>query len=278
MRWRHVCWWLMLVGAALIYGGAASHLKGLPRAVAVEDMQVSTPIPVQLLLAGGDRFLAANIAVFRALMLRTDRAQEAAIPVLAKVQRDAAWLNPGHADNYYTAAAILAWQGQTNSAKYVLVRAIPARPGDLMPSYFHAFNLFHFAKQPREGAQVLLAAAARSSNEEEQLSLRDLAARWLNREPDARAAILLIKKMAEQSRHVGFKRYLEARAARMEGLEQLRDAHARFIAAFGRQPASLDELVKRKMIARIPQDPLKLGYALSPNGEPIYQRRIPAAQ
>lgn len=271
-------WWLLLVVAGLGYGGLATWVKQMPRPVESEDMRVSAAIPAQLLLAGGDRFLAANLAVFRAVMLRSDRAVPEAIPVLAAVQRDAAWMNPGHADNYYSAAAILAWQNEVPSAQYVLERAIAARRGDLMPSFFYAFNLFHFEKQPQAGAQALLDAADRAASEEDQLSLRDLAARWLTREPDGRAAVMMVRKMAAQSRHAGFRRYLESRALRMEGLERLREAHGQFVQRFGRPPAYLAELVERKVIDRLPDDPTKAGYALDASGVPVYKRHAAVPQ
>ena len=59
--------WLVAILAAMVFVMATQRLKLAPRQSVSVEMQVALPLFVQVALAGGDRFLAANIAAIRAL-------------------------------------------------------------------------------------------------------------------------------------------------------------------------------------------------------------------
>ena len=263
---RHIS---ILLIAVLLYGAAINHLKNIPRTGVVREMQVALPRFVQVGLAGGDRYLAANINGFRALVASTDRMQADNFKIQGRVQQDVAWLNPAHEDNYYIAAAILPWNGEVDAAQDVLQRAIVARPFDWQPIFYYAFNLYHFKRDPIAAAQWLLKASSRATDQNDRFAIENVAARWFEKGYEPRVAIGVIEGMANQSREGGFKRYLQTRAARLRSLETLRQAAVKYQSNTGRPLRDLQELVNAGLIRALPVDPFGFGFAVNNEGQPI---------
>ena len=222
---------------------------------------------VQVLLAAGDRYLAANLAGFRALVVSTESMDADAYRILGLVQSDAAWLNPGHEDNYYIAAAILPWYGQVDAAQYVLSQASKARPFDWQPAFYYGFNELHFRKNPVAGAEWLRVAASHAHDEMEQIQLQQMAALWISRGEDVELAIRLHRMMAKETRHKPFAAFLEKRAIRMENLLLLEGAIKRYRSQTGSSPTHLNELVERALLSSIPPDPFGMRYIIDSDGK-----------
>lgn len=258
----------MAVAAFVI---ANLQLQRMPAKRVSLEMQVALPWFLQVLMAGGDRYLAANLAAIRALVSSVDEMDPDGIKVLAQVQRDVAFLNPAHEDNYYTAAAILPWEGQVEVAQEILKKAIEARPFDELPAYYYAFHLYYFRKNPAAGAQWLLKAADRSRSVSNQIALQNMAARWFEVGNDPAVAISLVEAMANNAKQSGFRQYLQRRVDRLKSLQALTLAAERFTADIGRKPAKLDELVKYRYIDALPDDPFGFGFDLDSDGKPTLQ-------
>jgi hypothetical protein len=64
------------------------------------------------------------------------------------------------------------------------------------------------------------------------------------------------------------RKLIDQRLARLDGLEQLQRAAARYQRRFGHPPPTLDDLVGSKEIDQIPNDPLRMGYRLDESGTP----------
>jgi hypothetical protein len=165
----------------LVYGFAQHRLSGLTRATAAPELLISLPRFAQVLMAGGDRYLAANLAGFRVLVADTGRMRAEDYAVQAKLQRDIAWFNPVHEDNYYIGAAILPWNGELDAAQYVLRRASDARTFDWYPLFHYGFLFYHFRKDPATGAQWLLKGVPRVSNQQDAWALQNVAAAWIEK-------------------------------------------------------------------------------------------------
>ncbi len=238
-----------------------------PRPPASAEMQVALPRFVQVLMAGGDRYLAANLAGFRALVSEPHRMAPENFRVLALVQSDAAWLNPAHEDNYYIAAAILPWYGEAAAAQFILKRASAARPFDWLPPFYYAFNAIHFYKNPVEGAEWMREAARHTRDEDEQLGLQQVAALWVAKGEDPEFAIRLHRTMAKESKHKGFANFLDKRADRLENLLLIDRAVARYRTETGTLPARLGDLLAAGMLPRIPDDPFHGHYLIDRNGK-----------
>ena len=261
---------LVLLVCAIVFSLTVMALRHHVRKQAASEIEVALPLFVQVFMAGGDRFLAANLGNVRALIADTARMQPDQYTVLAKVQVDASWLNPAHEDNYYIAAAILPWNGQVDAAQTVLRRASIARPFDYQPSFLYAFNLLQFKGDAAAASAWLRNAATKLPDDDERLLMENFAARWMDRTDDLELAAAVVDSMAKQARRKDFRAYLQQRAQRLRDLLALRKAAAAFAAHTGAAPRTLDQLVSGGFIAVLPVDPFGFGYALDAEGNPVF--------
>lgn len=265
-QWRVL---LLILLAMIAYALATQALRAAPRPALQPEMLVSLPRFAQVLLAGGDQHLAANIAGFRVLVASTERMQAEDFAVQATLQKDIAWLNPAHEDNYYIAAAILPWNGHVVDAQEVLRRAGERRVFDWQPLFYRGFGYYHFLNDPAAGAALLLEGAKRATDQQDEWALQNLAARWLERGYDAATAAGLVQAMADGAPAGAFRHYLQVRAARLALLARLREAVKKYREQQGGNPASLDDLVSAGLLAELPVDPLGVGFVLDPDGWPV---------
>ena len=233
------------------------------------ELLVSLPRSVQVLMAAGDRNLAANLAGFRVLVADSLRMNSKDYAVQGKLQQDIAWFNPSHEDNYYIAAAFLPWNGQLDASQFVLRRASDARLFDYQPVFYYAFNYYHFLRDPATAGKLLLDASNRPADQVDQWALQNLAARWLERGYQTSTAATLVEAMAKNAPPGGFKRYLGLRAQRLRTLAHMQDLARQYRDRTGRDLRDLQELVDAGLIAAIPKDPIGFGYTVSAAGEPM---------
>lgn len=257
---------LIALIAAASFVATAERLKSAPRQNVQIEMQVALPLFVQVLMTAGDRYLAANIAAIRALVVNNFKMKPDEFAILAKVQEDVSWLNPGHEDNYYIAAAILPWQGEVDPAQRILARATKARYYDYQPAFFYAFNLLHFKGDAASASAWLRQAAEHLPEGNNRLHMQNLAAIWLDKVQDVDLAIRVVEAMARQAKRADFRRYLESRVVRLRALQSLRSAQADYQQRFGKPPVTLDDLVSAGIIAKLPQDPFGFGFEIDRNG------------
>ncbi|OHC67723.1 MAG: hypothetical protein A3H93_18835 [Rhodocyclales bacterium RIFCSPLOWO2_02_FULL_63_24] len=264
---------ILLRGTAMvlvvgIYGLSLSILGRQTRVADIPELLVTPPQVVQILFSAGDRYLAANLTGFRVLVADTARMKPADYAVQARLQRDIAWLNPAHEDNYYIAANILPWGGEVDAADEVLRRAVAARPWDFLPAFHVGFIEYHFRRSPAKGARWLLLAAERAAEPGDQWGLQSVAARWIERGYDTNTAAGLVDAMANSAPPGGFRRYLRMRAERLHSLARLREAARVYRSRHGVPPAKLTDLVADGLVSEIPRDPLGAGFLLDSAGEP----------
>lgn len=276
MQWRAsfvgIAWLLF----ALAYWGAVRHLSGVPRSQSPSELLVSLPKSAQVLLAGGDRHLAANLSGFRVLVAATSRMGPEDYAVQARLQQDISWFNPAHEDNYYIAAAILPWNGNLAAAQQVLRRAAAVRMNDWQPAFYLGFHYYHFLKDPAEGARWLLAGVPRASSQQDRWSLENLAAQWLEKGYKTATAAAMVDAMAESTPAGAFRNYLKVRAKRLHDLARLRELAIAYRERNGRPLVTLEDLAAAGMIASIPTDPLGIGFSLDGDGLPVF--RVPQAK
>jgi len=252
--------------AMVVFVATAQRLKVAPRQSVQVEMQVALPLFVQVLMTAGDRNLAANIAAIRALVVNNFKMKPEEFAILAKVQDDVSWLNPGHEDNYYIAAAILPWQGEVDPAQRILARATKARRYDYQPAFFYAFNLLHF-KGDAAGASAWMREAAEFLPEgNNRLHMQNLAAIWLDRVQDVDLAIGVVEAMARETKRRDFQDYLERRVTRLRTLKVLRSAQASYQERFNRPLVAVQDLVNAGIITELPQDPFGFGFDIDRSG------------
>jgi len=269
--------WLVTILAAMVFVPSAQRLKLAPRQSVNVEMQVALPLFVQVAMAAGDRFLAANIAAIRALWVDNFKMQKEEFKVLAKVQENVSWLNPGHEDNYYIAAAILPWNGEVEAAQRILARATTARRFDYQPAFYYAFNLLHFKGDAVGASNWMREAAEYLPEGNNRLQMQNLAAIWLDRAGDLDLAISVVEAMARQANRGDFRRYLQQRVIRLEMLRDLREAAARYQQRFGRRIVALSDLVESGIVAEVPKPPFGYGFAINEQGQVVLQDSPPRA-
>lgn len=261
---------VLSVLALAAFVGSVSLLRDSPRIAPLVEMQVALPRFVQVTMAGGDRYLAANIADFRALLSTTAKMGPEDFRVQAIVQRDAAWLNPAHEDNYYIAAAILPDHGEVDAAIDVLRQAHYARPFDYLPGFHLAFDLMYYKRDPIAGAEWLRRAATHAEDEGDRLRLEQMAAFWVEKKGDRLLASRLVDAMAETARPRAFQHYLKKRAERLRDLAVLEQKAEEYHAQYGVPPTSVRALVDARMLPAVPVDPLGVGFAINRRGEAVF--------
>lgn len=260
---------VLLAVFCILFWVAAGKLNSMPRHVVAREIEILLPVWVQVLMAGGERNLAANIAAIRGLVVATEKLRPEEYEFLARVQQDVSWLNPAHEDNYYAAAAILPWSGQLDAAQLILARATAARPFDYQPAFLYAFHLYHFKGDSIGAAKWLRDAAEKLPDDDNKLVMQNLAARWVDKASNLELAIQVVEALAKQTGRRDFRRYLETRVERLRMLQSLREAAKRFSILRGRAPDTLDELVSSGVIDKLPADPFGIGFAIDATGEVV---------
>lgn len=263
-----------MVPGLLFYLAAVNALSGQRAPSVGPELSVRLPLAAQVLLAGGDRHLAANLAGIRVLVADTFRMKPDEFMTQAQLQKDISWLNPAHEDNYYIAAAILSQPQLVPAAQYVLRRAADARPRDWAPLFYYAFNLYHFENNPAMAAQALLEGVPRTNDIAEKWGLQALAARWIERGYSTGEAIRIVGKMAEDAPPGSFRRYMKMRSERLVQLDRLKTLTLEYRKTRSHSPARLEDLIEAGLIDRIPVDPLGVGFAIDAAGVPAFRDAV----
>lgn len=258
---------LVAVLAFALYVASVLHLSPLPRPQQEDVLRVRLPVLLQVLQAGGDRYLAADLNVIRSATVGGGVTDAETYRIQAAIQLDAARLNPRHEDNYYIAAAIVPWLGYVDEAQKILRRASDSRPWDMMPPFFYAFNAAYFRQEYDEAGQWAEKAALRVG-EPNATALRTMAAKWYERGNDPTQAIEMIERIKQMNLDPKVLPLLDARIARLEGLQVLRQAATQFHQQTGQPPAQLQDLLQAGLLPALPQDPLEIGYMLDAQGVP----------
>lgn len=258
---------LVAVLAFALYVASVLHLSPLPRPQQEDVLRVRLPVLLQVLQAGGDRYLAADLNVIRSATVGGGVTDAETYRIQAAIQLDAARLNPRHEDNYYIAAAIVPWLGYVDEAQEILRRASDSRPWDMMPPFFYAFNAAYFRQEYDEAGQWAEKAALRVG-EPNATALRTMAAKWYERGNDPAQAIEMIERIKQMNLDPKVLPLLNARIARLEGLQVLRQAATQFHQQTGHPPAQLQDLLQAGLLPALPQDPLEIGYVLDAQGVP----------
>lgn len=251
----------------------------LPRQPAVAD-RVVIAAPVQVLLAGGDRFLAADFETIRVMATADDIASgEGSASYRIRAHRVVAQLNPCHEDNYYVANAMLSWGGAPSEGFDVLRRATDCRTWDEFPPYFYGFNQWFFNRDAVEARRALEAAAERSKSSQNAASMRKIGIMIQAGEfRDDRAALAFLERERQLAEDDKLRQMLDKRIGRLQGLIVLREAQSQYEATTGRPLINPQALLDSGVLAAVPQDPLRLGYEFVDGRFRLREMKIPGAE
>ncbi|MEH6551362.1 MAG: hypothetical protein V7711_05180 [Pseudomonadales bacterium] len=261
---------IVLLGLLLlVYVWACSTLLAYERRVDREHYGVVLPGYINVTLAAGDRYLAANLLVIRTLL--SNPLDELDIKSQSLLQGQANVLNPYHADNYYLAAAVLAWSGHLNMTQQILTVAADYRPADPWPLFFKGFNAYYFDRDFSAAGRLAEQSAERTTGENKRLLLQ-IASKWYGQGEDLDVAHAILTELSKSVLSAPVRRTLDARITRLDGLRMLRKAAVIYSEDHnGSKLQSLDRLVDEAYLPELPEDPFGLGYTLDPSGLPIYK-------
>jgi hypothetical protein len=234
----------------------AANYYRVPGATKHSELSVVIPVPMQLMVSLGDRYLAANFAVWRTLMVGTDALPPETLAAQAKVQEDASFLNPAHEDNYVMATALLPWEGYVAQTQNILRRATVSRKSDFYAPFFYGFNQIHFLNDPIGASEYGRIALSRAPDEQTRQAMAYISAAWLERSNDPLLSIGVIRALAQNVRDPGLSAHLMLRVKRQERLAQLQDLVSIYKAQFGHLPDRLELLGAVGMTDEMKSDPL----------------------
>ena len=223
--------------------------------------RVVVSAPVQVLMTGGDRFLAANFESIRAVATASDapEAAEANASFAIRARRVVAQLNPCHEDNYYQGNALLTWGGAVAEGNDLLKRATECRSWDEVPPFFYGFNQYFFLHDI-EGARAALETAATRATDNA-AGFRKFAIMLAAGElKDDSAALDFLQRERAATADPRLQGMLDKRITRVQGLISLRAAQQRYEARFGQPLSDPAALIESGELDAFPNDPLRIGY------------------
>jgi hypothetical protein len=255
------------VGARLWW--AQHRLSGLSRATAAPELLISLPRFAQVLMAGGDRYLAANLAGFRVLVADTGRmnAEDYA------VQAGCSAILPGstRCTKTITTLARRFCRGMANWMRHNTSCAGLRRRGPSIGTRcsITVSSSIIFARTRRQARSGCSRASRGSPISRTSGRCRMSLPAWIEKGYQTANAATMVDAMAADSPPGAFRNYLQVRARRLRDLAALQDAATLFQARHGRGVKKLEELVSAGLIAELPKDPLGFGFGLDAAGWPI---------
>lgn len=253
-----------------LFWWSVAHLA--PTAVTQDEQAAAVVVaaPLQVILYGGDRFLAADVESIRAAAAST---AEGAENYRLRAHLAISNLNPCHEDNYWIGNASLTWGGAENEGLELLRNAIRCRYWDEWPAFFYGFNQSFFFNNIAEARRILQLAAERSTKNA--AVFKNYAIMLKAGEiDDTRMALKMLENERGDARDPKLKEMLSQRITRLAGLLSLRDAQKDFEERFNRPLKQPQELLESGLLEEFPQDPLRLGYEFRDNGFHLRQLKI----
>lgn len=235
--------------------------------------QVVVPASVQVLLYGGDRFLAASVESVRAAASGRDlEASQGSYRLRA--HRVVAQLNPCHEDNYWIGNAALSFGGASDMGSDLLLRAIRCRFWDEMPPFLYGFNQRFFNSDLVKARRAFELAADRATGNA--AGFRQMAIMvTVNALRDAQAALAMLQAERDAARDPNLRAMLDRRIVRMEGLLTLRKARRVYEERTGKPLGSAAQLVEAGVLKALPADPMRIGYELRDGEFYLRQLKVP---
>jgi len=172
-------------------------------------------------------------------------------------------LDPYYWDAYLFSEMFLAWSGNPKEANKILEKARLHLSNDYRPSYYIGFNNHYFLKDFKTASKYLMEASKLPGCP---YYIAALAARLSVYSFQHRDGILFLKEMLKNTNDKRARKEFELRIATLEFLEMLEKKVTEYHADFGKYPEVLEDLVKVKLIDKIPEDPYKGKFVLMSNG------------
>lgn len=173
-------------------------------------------------------------------------------PAMSRTIHAAVKLDPYNSDAYYFAQAFLTWDArQFVIANDLLLEGMKYRTWDWQLPFFVGFNYGYFLKDYKDAAKYYKKAAELSGQE----LFASLAGRYMQEAGQTDLAIAYLKIMAKGAINPVAKRAFLTRLKAFEQVKLVEDARNAFTKQTGRLPSTIQELVTKGFLAKIPEDP-----------------------
>lgn len=267
---------LLLLVVALYWGLVLSTSTSKVGNVAGPEGRVVIAAPLQVALAFGDRYLAANIEAMRLAATGMEANPETGAidgNYLLRGHLAVSELNPCHEDNYYLANALLAWGGADESSNKILDVATQCRHWDFLPPFLYGFNEYFFNRNIPEAQNALKIAASRSPDNSEAMKRFSIMIGTEEFDDEA-MALAYLEEQKSQAKSSTLSKSLQDRIVRLQGLLILRSAQAAYETEYDQQLVSPEELLSKEILNTFPNDPLGIGYEFVDGKFKLRQLRI----
>ena len=162
-------------------------------------------------------------------------------------------LDPHFRQSYYLVQSTLPWEAEEYDLAIELLRKSKQhRPWDWVPGFFIGFAYFYFLKDNLRASKYLMGA---SRVPDAPIGLATFAARLAQKAGQTQTAIAFLRAMYEKTDDQDIRRTLEERIKAHTGVLILEKGVEEFNKRFGRPPNVLEELVTRRILEKLPQNP-----------------------
>ncbi len=240
--------------------GAFTATQGLQRQQTDEAVGLVLPLPVDLSLHAGDRFLAANLNYFKTLVFPPE-GDSYSLGYRALLHQRVTDLNPQHEDNFFIVTSSLPWEGELATAQSVLTAATESRPWDAMPAFFQGLNELYFNLNVVKAGRLIEHAAAVETGGNKAYFQR-LASFLNDKAGDAQIALAYVNLIKKYIHSPLVQVRLKSRIKRLENLVLLQNAAKQFYQLKGHEPQEISDLIELKLLNNIPIDPMGARYII----------------
>lgn len=173
-------------------------------------------------------------------------------------------LDPYFQDPYYTANAFLTWDaGMAREANILLEKGSRYRDWDWTLPFFSGFNFFYFLQENENAAEKLMEASRRPGASP---SLASLASKLAFQAKRTESSIVFLEEIIRKTDDESMKKLFVTRVEAFRSILALERAIDDYRKKFGKSPANVGELVKKRIITEIPVDPYGGKFYLDPSG------------
>lgn len=174
-------------------------------------------------------------------------------------------LDPYNMDAYYFAQAVLTWDARMpQRAIELLEYGFSYRNWDWYLPFFISFDYAFFLKDYTKAAQYMEKAAALNPRA---AWFSTLAARYYYEGDRTALALAYLKELIPTTRNESIRKNMMIRAEALERILELEEAVSAYRKRFQRAPESIEKLVEKGFIQRIPADPYGGSFYLDEQGK-----------
>jgi tetratricopeptide (TPR) repeat protein len=174
-------------------------------------------------------------------------------------------LDPYNMDAYYFAQAVLTWDaGMVRPAIELLEYGFSYRNWDWYLPFYISFDYAFFLKDYTKAAQYLKKAAELNPRA---AWFSTLAARYYYEGGRTALALAYLKELIPTARNESIRKHLMIRAEALERILELEEAVSAYRKRFQQPPESIEKLVEKGFIERIPEDPYGGSFYLDEQGK-----------